>query len=755
MKNIIIVESPSKSKTIESYMGSDFKVLSSVGHIRDLATSGKDGLGIDIENGFTPNYTIIKGKSKIVADLKKECKGKKVYLATDPDREGEAISYHLAEILGLDLNEVNRIEFHEITKPAIIDAFNHPRKIDMDLVSSQETRRMLDRIIGFKVSKLLQSKIKSKSAGRVQSVALKLICDLEREIKAFIPESYYELEAIFDRYKLEFLTYKNEKIYITDKNLALEIKNSLNNEFIVDKIESKETKRESKPPFTTSTLQQDASNKLNFSSSKTMKIAQALYEGKNIGTMEVGLISYMRTDSTSLSDLFVNETKKYIISNYGNDYLGYAKQRDQKLAQNAHEAIRPTSILRTPESLSNYLSNDEYKLYKLIYNRTLASLMSGAKFLSTKITFNNNETTWKLNGQTLLFDGYLVVSGKADEDENALLPLFNVGESYKAKEIIIKDLETKPKTRYTEASLIKDMEELGIGRPSTYAQTMLTLTERAYVEIKEKKIFPTEQGMLTSEKLNEFFLPIFNVEYTANMEESLDKISKGEESSLKNLKEFYNDFEPILDNAKKNMQVIAPKETGELCPMCNSPLVIRKGRYGEFVACSNYPACKYILEEKKEELDTGIICPICGKGHFVKKMANKGRNKGKYFFACSNYPDCKTAFSDEPTTELCPNCNSMMLRKDGNLICSKRCDEENKEESAKEGIICPSCGKGHIVKKIAKKGRNAGNAFYACSNYPRCKNIYSLEPTEQKCKNCGSVLLKDENNLVCSNKDCK
>lgn len=756
MKNIIIVESPSKSKTIESYMGSEYKVVSSLGHIRDLATSGKDGLGIDVENDFKPNYTTIKGKQALVKELTKIVKGNKVFLATDPDREGEAISYHLASILNLDLNDFNRIEFHEVTKPAIMEAFNHPRKIDMDLVASQETRRMVDRIIGFKLSKLLQSKIKSKSAGRVQSVALKLICDLEEEIQAFVSTPYYELEALLDSHKISFVSYKGSKQTIVDKALADEIYNSLAKHFLVSGIETKENKRESKLAYTTSTLQQDASNKLHFTSSRTMSVAQGLYEGKDIGNEKVGLITYMRTDSTHLSDVFVNEATSFISNNYGTKYLGKRKEKAQKLAQEAHEAIRPTSVHRSPESISKYLSADEYKLYKMIYNRTLSSLMSPAIFQATKISFTNNDTTWKMNGQKLLFDGYLLVYGKDEDDMNNLLPDLAINQVVTPNEISLKELFTKPKARYTEATLIKDMEELGIGRPSTYAQTMLTLNERLYTQIEDRKIIPTKQGMLTSKALGEYFEPIINVKYTAQMEDTLDKISKGEAHELDELKRFYSDFMPLFDYAKENMIALPPRETGELCPKCGSPLVIRTGRYGEFTACSNFPECKYIKadEEIDDSIDTQIECPKCHKGHLIKKIAKKGKNKGKEFYACNNFPACKTIYNDLPTTQTCPNCGSIMLQTDGGLVCSMHC-EDGEQKPQKELILCPKCHKGHLVRRVAKKGSNAGKSFYACDNYPRCKTMYNGEPTNEVCPKCGSLMIIVDDKIKCSNENCE
>lgn len=754
MKKVIIVESPSKSKTIEGYMGSDYKVLSSVGHIRDLAKSGPGGLGIDIENGFIPKYVILDDKKKVVSNLKKECKDSIVYLATDPDREGEAISYHLAEVLGLDKNELNRIEFHEITKPAILEAFNHPRKIDLNLVYSQETRRMLDRIIGFKVSKLLQSRIKSQSAGRVQSVALKLIVELEKEIRDFISTNYYELEAKYDDYVLDFISYKDNKDRIEDNNLALEIKDSLSNEFIVVDIENKIQKRESKPPYTTSTLQQDASNKLGFTSSRTMSIAQGLYEGKKIGSNTLGLITYMRTDSTHLSDIFVNDAFSFIKNNYGYNYVGFRKEKKQALSQQAHEAIRPTSIDLKPSDVKGYLTSDEYKLYTLIYNRALASLMASAKFNRTKVTFRNNDTLWKLNGQVMLFDGFTHLYGQEEDDNNKIIPNYNIGDKIIVDSIELKELATKPKSRYTEASLIKDMESLGIGRPSTYAQTMSTLKDREYIKVEDKKFIPTKQGMITSETLDKFFSPIFNVKYTANMESDLDKIARGENDSKKEMESFYNDFMPLYDNAVSNMKSIYPKPTGEICPICNNKLVIRKGRYGEFTSCSDYPNCTYIKpnDDKKEEEHTDVLCPKCNVGYFVKKVSPKRNNS--YFYACNNFPKCKNIVSDTPTNNKCDICGGIkLLDKQNNLYCPNYCN--TLKQNNYENVKCPNCKEGYLVKKISTKGKNKGNIFYACDKFPRCKTLYNLEPTNNQCDKCGSIMVKDNDKLICSNNECK
>lgn len=733
MEKIIIVESPSKSKTIASYLGKGYTVLSSKGHICDLATSGKDGLGIDIDNDFKPNYKIMKEKEDLVKSLKNLCKGKEVYLATDPDREGEAIAFHLANALCLNYSDSNRIEFHEITKNAVRKALETPHSIDLKMVDSQECRRMIDRILGFKLSKLLQKKIGSKSAGRVQSVALKLIVDLENEIIAFIPINYFEMEAHFNTFNLKLSELNGEQVdakhRVLDRTLLEKLEPTLMS-FVVSNISTKLVKRNSYPAFTTSTLQQDASSKLGYSPSQTMRIAQGLYEGKNIGSETVGLITYMRTDSTRLSETFISDVNNYIVSSYGQKYLGGLKIKTSKNMQDAHEAIRPTSIDRHPEDVKQYLSSDEYKIYKLIYQRTLASLMAPAQFNSTRVDFTNTNSSWMTSGQQLVFDGYLKIYGKSEEDENSLLPAFRLGDAFNANEVLILDKQTQPKSRYTEASLIKDMEEKGIGRPSTYAQTILTLKERNYVKLEKKSLIPTEQGTLTSQKLDEFFKEIINVSYTANMENSLDEIAGGSKDKLEELKNFYNAFIPLFEEAMAHMDAIYPIMTDEICPDCGGNLVIRKGRYGEFMSCGNYPSCKYIKKEKKEDddtADTHIVCPACGEANLVRRIAKKGRSKGDFFYACANFPKCKNVYSDEPTTDVCPMCGAMMLKTQDNvLICSNHCQEEKQEE-----ILCPICKKGHMVKRTASKGKNKGNVFYGCSNFPKCKNIMSNEAIEE------------------------
>lgn len=674
-KKLVIVESPHKSKTIEKYLGKDFKVVSSVGHIRDLSTSGKYGFGVDIDNNFKPDYKIIKGKAKLVKELKKDIKDADfVYLATDPDREGEAISWHLYDTLGLKEENYDRIVFNEITKKAVLDSFNKARKIDDNLVKSQETRRILDRIIGFRLSKLMQSKTGGKSAGRVQSVALKLIVDREREIEAFIPEEYFEIEAKFNDFDAKLDTYNHKKIEIKKESEAKEILSKLSNAFKIESIDKKEKAKKSKFPFTTSTLEQEASTKLSFTSKKTMMIAQKLYEGINLKDGAEGLISYMRTDSVRLSDEFIKETYGYIKDNYGSEYVGYVKKSNKtENVQDAHEAIRPTNINNNPEKIKEYLTNDEYKLYSLIYYRALASLMKDAKVEATTVILDNNNYQFKVNGQILIFDGYLKVYSKYEDSEDKVLPDFS---NYKSNVLVANTIEytshtTKPPARYTESKLIKEMEELGIGRPSTYAKTIDTIEERGYVKVIDKKFIPTEVGIETTDKLQEFFKDIINVEYTKNMEDDLDKIAEGNMEWNKLLSIFYQEFEPKVEVAFKNMEKKAPEETGELCPNCGSPLVIKQSKYGKFTACSNYPTCKYIKSNKEEkEVKEIISCPKCDG-----KILEKKTKRGKIFYGCSNYPKCDFASWDKPIEEKCPNCNGTLTEKKDKIKCMN-CDYE-------------------------------------------------------------------------------
>lgn len=697
MKKLVIVESPSKSKTIEKYLGKDYKVVSSKGHIRDLATSGKGGLGIDVENDFTPTYKVSKDKKETVKELKELAKkSSEVFLASDPDREGEAIAWHLAEELKLDETMQNRIVFNEITKNAIMEAFEHPRTIDMNLVRSQETRRMVDRIIGFKLSKLMQNKIKSKSAGRVQSVALQLIVKREQEIRDFKQEEYWTLHAHIQKKRKKFdaelvkVDSKKPKLHLVEDVDA--IMERCNQDYVIQKITKKVKKKQAKMPFITSTLQQEASTKLGFSAKKTMQIAQKLYEGIEVATGVEGLISYMRTDSTRLSDAFIGSTLAYIEENYGKDYKGSIRQKNNANAQDAHEACRPTDIYRTPDSIKSYLTNDQYKLYKLIYARTLASLMAPAKSDAVQAVIVNNGCEFNANGSTLVFDGYLKVYGDFETNKDEILPELVENEILENVELEKKQHFTEPPLRYSEARLIKEMEENGIGRPSTYASIIDTIQARGYVELKKqtetgktKVFFPTEQGELTDSKLQEYFNSIINVTYTADMEKELDAIADGNVDHVKELKEFYEKFEPLLENAYDKMEKVQPTKTGETCPECGSDLVIRKGRYGEFVACSNYPECKYIKVDEDSVSDE--TCPNCG-GKLIKKRGRFGE-----FFACENYPECKYIKSDkqkpEPTGELCPECGKELVKR--------------KSRYGKMFIGCSGYPKCHYIKKESKE----------------------------------------------------
>ena len=669
MKKLVIVESPAKVKTISKYLGEDFIVTSSKGHIRDLSTKGKFGLGVDVENNFKPDYITIKGKSKVVTDLKKDVKKSDfVYLATDPDREGEAISYHLYEVLGLNDKNYDRIVFNEITKNAILESFNHPRKIDYNLVNSQETRRILDRIIGFRLSKLMQSKTDGSSAGRVQSVALKLIVEREEEIKKFIQEEYYTIEALFNDFKADLVKYKSKKIEIKTEIEANQILDKLSNSFKIEDVEKKTRDKKSPMPFTTSTLQQVASNKLGFSTKKTMSVAQKLYEGIDIGSETVGLITYMRTDSTRLSNDFIGETNKYIEGKYGTSYLGTVKKaKNSEFSQDAHEAIRPTSIKRDPLSLKAFLTPDEYKLYRLIYSRALASLMSSAKTNNVTVIFDNNDYKFKTTGQTISFKGYLEVYGDYEQVKEEILPDF---ENYNSNVVVANSIEkqihyTEPPARYTEAKLVEALEKLGIGRPSTYAKIIDNIKSRGYVTVLEKKFVPTDVGQEVDKKLAEFFSGIINVEYTANMEKDLDEIAEGNIDYHDTLNDFYKDFEPLVKEAFDKMEKKEAEKTGEDCPECGHPLVIRKGKFGSFIACSNFPSCRYIKNDESKIVEV-CDCPNC-EGKIVEKKSKRG----KLFYGCNNYPKCNTAYWDKPIGEKCPECSEMLVEKKKQIKCSK------------------------------------------------------------------------------------
>lgn len=666
-KNLVIVESPSKTKPIEKYLGSNYKVLSSKGHVRDLATTGRYGFGVDVDNDFKPNYIMMKGKKNVVEELKKEVKKMDhVYLATDPDREGEAISWHLKDVLALNENDYDRVVFNEITKSAVTEAFKHTRKIDNDLVNSQETRRILDRIIGFRLSKLIQSKTSGSSAGRVQSVALKLIVEKEREIEAFKKEEYYTITGIFDKFEAELFGFNNNEIKINTKEECDQILKILTDNFKVISVSKKKKQKQSKAPYITSTMQQDASNKLNFNAKKTMQIAQKLYEGIDLSDETVGLITYMRTDSTRLSSSFIEDTYNFIRENYGEEYVGNVKvQKKKDNVQDAHEAIRPTSITRTPEMVRKYLNDDEFKLYRMIYYRALASLFSNALTLNTSVVLDNNNYQFKVNGQIVTFLGYLKVYSDYEDTKDVDLPDLKENDVIISNSIESEQHFTNPPSRYTEAKLIKEMEQLGIGRPSTYATTMDIIKKRGYVSLVDKKFVPTKIGIEITDKLQEYFSSLINVEYTANMETDLDKIALGKENYIKILRDFYNEFEPSVQKAFDLLPKKEAEKTGEDCPNCKNPLVIRHSRYGDFVACSNYPQCKYIKALKKEEK---IICkcPNCD-GSIIEKRSKRG----KIFYGCNNYPKCKTAYWDMPTGNFCKECSSMLVQKGKKVKCSK------------------------------------------------------------------------------------
>ncbi|MCR4634143.1 MAG: type I DNA topoisomerase [Erysipelotrichaceae bacterium] len=646
MKNLVIVESPSKSKTIEKYLGKDFKVTSSKGHICDLATKGKEGLGVDIEDDFKPTYVISPDKKSVVSELKKLVKNSDfVYLATDPDREGEAISWHLARELGLDTEENNRIVFNEITKNAVLNALKEPRNIDMALVRSQETRRILDRIIGFKLSKLLQKKIGSKSAGRVQSIALRMICDREKEIAAFIPEEYWNIIAhLGKKLDAELARYKGKKIEIHNEEEADAVLKALGKEFTLASIAEKAKKRAAYLPFITSTMQQEASTKLGFTSRKTMMVAQSLYEGVELPNGAQGLITYMRTDSTRLSKEFIASAYDKIESDYGKEYKGFYRVKNDEGSQDAHEAIRPTDLNNEPDKIKQYLSNDQYKLYKFIYYRALASLMKEAVFNSVTYVFDNNGYEFTVTGSKMEFDGFLKAYGDYDSSKDVILPKLEKGEVLSSGNIEKIQHFTEAPSRYTEAKLIKALEEEGVGRPSTYATIIDTIQKRGYVEYKKasdsgktKYFFPTEQGTLTDEKLREYFQSVINIKYTAQMESELDEIAEDKIDSIEALKGFYKRFQPLVDSAYDQMEKKQPEKTGEVCPECGGDVVIRNGKFGKFKSCINYPTCKWheSLQKKEEPEEVGRSCPNCGKPLLKRKS-----RYGTYFIGCSGYPKC-------------------------------------------------------------------------------------------------------------------
>ena len=671
-KTLVIVESPSKAKTIGKYLGSRYNVIASVGHVRDLP---KSKLGIDIDDNFEPQYISIRGKGDLIKSLKKEAsKASKVYLATDPDREGEAISWHLAFLLDLDPEEACRIEFNEITKDTIKEAIKHPRKINMGLVDAQQARRVLDRLVGYQISPLLWRKVrKGLSAGRVQSAALKIICDREREIEKFEPKEFWNITAEFKKgkkFQAKLAEANGKKIVVENKAQNDNIIKELNSgEFIVSDVKEKIRMQKPYPPFTTSSLQQDAGNKLNFNAKKTMMIAQQLYEGVDVkGRGTTGLITYLRTDSVRVSDAAKQAAKDLIVSKFGAEYsANNVFSNKKKDIQDAHEAIRPAIIELEPELIKDSLTADQFKLYKLIWNRFMASQMSQSKSNSMQVNIANGIYGFKANGSELLFDGFRRLYNTADDEGARLLPSLEKDEKLKAESLKGEQSFTQPPARYTEASLVKELEDKDIGRPSTYAPIVSTLTERKYVGREKKALKPTELGFLVNDLMEEYFKDIVDAGFTANMENRLDDVEVGSQKWKDLISEFYGPFKKELDIADSAIEKIVVEDvpTGELCELCGKPMVIKAGRFGDFIACSGYPECK----NTKPIIKTiGVKCPNCGKDIVARKS-----KRGRLFYGCSGYPDCKTVFWNKPTDKRCPECNSILLEKktkNKNFVCS-------------------------------------------------------------------------------------
>lgn len=687
---LVIVESPAKAKTIERYLGKKYKVRASLGHLRDLPRSQ---MGVDVENNYEPKYITIRGKGPILQDLKKEAKkAKKIFLAADPDREGEAIAWHLAHQLGVDENSDCRVVFNEITKDAIKESFKNPRPINTDLVDAQQARRILDRLVGYNISPILWKKVKKGlSAGRVQSVALKLIIDREEEIKSFEPEEYWSIGAGFSKkegdFEASFYGTAGKKVKLTDKKQVDGILSTLDgDDFTVSQVVKKERKRNPAVPFTTSSLQQEAARKLNFRAKKTMMVAQQLYEGITIGKEGiVGLITYMRTDSTRTSETAQAEAKTHIESMYGEEFTRKTKAAGKSSAaktQDAHEAVRPTSVLRTPEAMKAFLSKDQLKLYKLIWSRFLASQMAPAILDTVTVDLLNNDVQFRATGSQVKFQGFMKVyieshDDKEEEKDNVLPPLAE-GETVTCASIDPKQHFTQPPPRFSEARLVKTLEELGIGRPSTYAPTLDTIQKRGYVTLDAKRFVPTELGGIVNAAVNQYFSDITNAEFTAKMEQSLDHIEVGEMPWVKVIDEFYVDFEKHLKVADEEMEKIEIKDepAGEDCEKCGSPMVYKMGRYGKFMACSNFPDCR---NTKAIIKPIGVTCPLCKEGEVVERKSKKNR----IFYGCDRYPECEYISWDKPISRPCPKCESTLVEKrlkKGLQIQCTECDYKEKPQ---------------------------------------------------------------------------
>lgn len=709
--NLIIVESPAKAKTIKNFLGKEYEVIASKGHIRDLPKN-RFGITIDENNRLIPAYNVEKENMQTLKQIKDLAKKSDIiYIATDEDREGEAIGWHIAQAIEKDPSELPRIVFHEITKSAIEHALGSARQIDMNMVNAQQARRLLDRVVGYKLSPLLSSKIqKGLSAGRVQSSTLKLVVDREREIRAFVPQEYWSIDTTFKKdIEASLVLHKDtkiEKLSITNEKDAKEIVQSVKNDsFVISKIETKERKTQTPPPFMTSTLQQVASSKLGFSPKKTMMIAQALYEGVKTPSGVSGVITYMRTDSLNIAKEALSAVRGVIESRFGKAYLPKEPKhynKKAKGAQEAHEAIRPTMLNFTPEAAQNYLKADEIKLYRLIYERFMASQINDAVFEQQSITFKGSQNEFRATGRKLVFDGFYRVLGNEDKDK--LLPKLKEGEEATVQSIEPQQHFTEPPSRYSEASLIKKLESEGIGRPSTYAPTIATLSNRTYVDIEKKQIAPTDMAFTVTEVLEKNFSDIVDVNFTANMEEELDKIAEGEVDWQKLLSDFYIEFDKKISKGKSDIKSLkVAKPIGRNCPQCGEELLLRSGRFGEFIACSAYPKCKYteqVESEKKQKesanevAPSGEVCEKCGRDMVLKS----GRN-GE-FLACSGYPECK---------------NTKSIKK----------------ETKESNIPCPECG-GKLIYKNSRRG-----AFWGCASYPKCKFISKFEPSTIKCKEVG------------------
>ncbi|HEL0799236.1 TPA: type I DNA topoisomerase [Streptococcus equi subsp. zooepidemicus] len=684
-KNLVIVESPAKAKTIEKYLGRQYKVVASIGHIRDLK---KSSMSIDFDNHYEPQYINIRGKGPLINSLKKEAKNaKKVYLASDPDREGEAISWHLSHILGLDPDDNNRVVFNEITKDAVKEAFEGPRKIDMDLVDSQQARRVLDRIVGYSISPILWKKVKKGlSAGRVQSVALKLIIDREHEIKAFVPKEYWSIDGLFKKgtkkFQASFYGLNGKKMKLnTNDDVKLILSQLSSDDFMVSKVEKKERRRHAPLPYTTSSLQQDAANKINFRTRKTMMVAQQLYEGISLGPNGTqGLITYMRTDSTRISPVAQNDAAGFIVERFGSQYSKHGNRvKNATGAQDAHEAIRPSNVNHTPEAIAKFLDKDQLKLYTLIWNRFVASQMTAAVFDTVKVNLEQNSVLFVANGSQMKFDGYMAVYN--DSDKSKMLPEMTEGEVVKKVTLTPEQHFTQPPARYSEASLIKTLEENGVGRPSTYAPTLDVIQRRYYVKLATKRFEPTELGEIVNQLIVEFFPDIVDVKFTADMEDKLDQIEIGKEAWQNVIDQFYKPFVKELTKAETEIEKIQIKDepAGFDCELCGHPMVVKLGRFGKFYACSNFPECHHTKAITKE---IGVSCPACQQGQVIERKTKRNR----IFYGCDRYPECDFTSWDLPVGRSCPKSGDYLVEKKirggKQVVCSNEaCDY--KEEIVK------------------------------------------------------------------------